>query len=106
MRDGGKGCGQGRTWPVCSKPRGNTAQGLCDLAGNVGEWVEDCYHESYQGAPNDGSAWTILCGKTRRVLRGGSWRSLPDYVRTANRHRQFPTYRNFSNGFRCARSVK
>jgi len=72
----------------------------------VGEWVEDCYHESYQGAPNDGSAWTILCGKTRRVLRGGSWRSLPDYVRTANRHRQFPTYRNFSNGFRCARSVK
>ena len=105
IRDGRKGCGRKRPWPVCSREQGNTAQGLCDMAGNVGEWVEDCYHEDYKGAPSDGAAWTTGCGQNRRVLRGGSWRSLSSYVRSANRHNQTSAYRNFSNGFRCARSV-
>jgi len=42
------------TEEVCSKPLGNIAQGLCDMAGNVSEWVEDDWHDSYIGAPSDG----------------------------------------------------
>jgi formylglycine-generating enzyme required for sulfatase activity len=68
---GGWGCGKKRTWPVCSKPRGNSRQGLCDLAGNVCEWVRDRWHGSYQGAPTDGSAW-VSGSSSLRVLRGGS----------------------------------
>jgi formylglycine-generating enzyme required for sulfatase activity len=47
--------------------------GLHDMHGNVWEWVEDCWHGSYAGAPTDGSAWTTSCSETSRVLRGGSW---------------------------------
>ena len=47
--------------------------GLHDMLGNVREWVEDCYHDSYRGAPSDGSAW-IGEGECKfRVLRGGGW---------------------------------
>ena len=57
------------------------------MHGNVWEWVEDCWHEDYSGAPVDGSAWTSGgdCGK--RVLRGGSWYDYPRYLRSANRGR-------------------
>lgn len=68
----GIGCGKKRTWPVCSKTAGNTSQGLCDMAGNVQEWTEDCWHDNYSGAPSDGSAWTKNCSSTFRVIRGGS----------------------------------
>ena len=62
----------GKTQPVKSYPA--NPWGLYDLHGNVWEWVEDCYHDSYQGAPTDGSAWTeVSC--PARVLRGGSWSS-------------------------------
>ncbi len=56
MDDGGYGCGEGHTWPVCSKPDGNTDQGLCDMSGNLKELVQDTYHDNYEGAPTDGSA--------------------------------------------------
>ena len=62
------------------------AFGLSDMLGNAWQWVEDCWNETYQGAPSDGSAWRSGdCAK--RVLRGGSWSSLPEFVRSAARGR-------------------
>jgi formylglycine-generating enzyme required for sulfatase activity len=77
--------------------------GLYNVHGNVWEWVEDCWHDSYQGAPNDGSAWTTGdC--VRRVLRGGSWVDNPGRLRAASRFRYRPNYRDFDGGFRLART--
>jgi len=73
--------------------------GLYDMHGNVWEWVEDCYHGSYSGAPSDGSAWTSgSCG--RRVLRGGSCSNNPLYMRSAYRLWHSPDLRTSDNGFR------
>ena len=96
------GCGRGSTWPVCSRPTGNTTQGLCDMAGNVSEWVQDWYHHGYDGAPTDGSAWESPAGSDR-VIRGGSWHNSAGSVRAADRHSGSPTSRRDSLGFRVAR---
>ena len=73
------------TCSVCSlSSKGNTEQGLCDMAGNVHEYVEDRYHPSYVGAPNDGSAW-VKGSKSIRVIRGGSSSSAPLELRTTSR---------------------
>ena len=82
--------------------------GLYDMLGNVWQWTQDCWNESYVGAPRDGSAWTAGdCGK--RVLRGGSWTSVPAFVRAAARSRADANGRDFdysSNaGFRVARTL-
>lgn len=58
--------------------------GLYDMAGNVSEWVEDCSHPDYLGAPTDGSAW-LTGGDCRRVIRGGSWGDPPRNLRSASR---------------------
>ena len=61
------------------------AFGLYDMAGNVNQWVQDCYHDDYNGAPIDGSAWTSEdC--SRRVVRGGSWYYSPLSLRSAIRN--------------------
>jgi formylglycine-generating enzyme required for sulfatase activity len=78
--------------------------GLHDTAGNVWEWVEDCWNESYSGAPNDGSAWTSGdCG--RRVLRGGSWVDLPEDLRSAFRNWFSTDDRLYYAGFRVATTL-
>ncbi|MFO8071436.1 MAG: formylglycine-generating enzyme family protein [Polyangia bacterium] len=101
MNDGGYGCGTDRTWSVCSKTAGNTDQGLCDMAGNVWEWVQDRYHSDYTGAPADGSAWED--SGSVRVRRGGSFVLVAYYLRAASRVVYDPSYQSAVLGFRCAR---
>jgi formylglycine-generating enzyme required for sulfatase activity len=80
------------------------AFGLRDMLGNAGEWTEDCWNDSYKGAPADGRAWVKGdCG--RRVVRGGSWSYVPDYVRSANRFRFVTEFRYYFLGFRPARTL-
>jgi len=54
---GGRGCGKNRTWEVCKKKKGNTEQDLCDMEGNVSEWVLDDLHDNYEEAPNNDQGW-------------------------------------------------
>jgi len=80
------------------------AFGLEDTLGYVWEWTEDCWNDSYDGAPSDGSAWTGGACR-RRVLRGGSWYNEPEFVRSANRNRNNTEYRIINVGFRPARTL-
>jgi formylglycine-generating enzyme required for sulfatase activity len=79
--------------------------GLYDMHGNAWEWVEDCWRNSYQGAPLDGSAWAIACPDERRVVRGGSWGYDPRSLRAAFRFRYTPVNRDNYIGFRLARTL-
>lgn len=96
------GCGQNSTAPVCSKPKGNTAQGLCDMAGNVQQWMRDTFKPSYEGAPADGSAWKAP--GLRCVLRGGSFDIAdPKLLRSDARNADDFETRLASYGIRLAR---
>jgi formylglycine-generating enzyme required for sulfatase activity len=90
-----------KTLDVGSLPK--NAFGLYDMHGNVWEWVEDCYHDSYAGAPSDGSAVGGSCNL--RVLRGGAWNYQPQYLRSAYRYATAPGVRMENAGFRVARSL-
>ena len=103
MNDRGLGCGRNSTWPVCSKPVGNTEQGLCDMAGNAWEWTQDWYHNSYNRAPDDGSAWENPAGSAR-VYRGDSWSSVGSLARASSRQGGVPGGQSGNLGFRPARS--
>jgi formylglycine-generating enzyme required for sulfatase activity len=79
--------------------------GLYDMIGNVWEWTEDCWNASYAGAPADGSAWASGdC--SQRVLRGGSWSTVPRYARSATRYRNPADFRDNLTGFRLARTLE
>ena len=100
------GCGSQwddkQTAPVGSfKPN---AFGLYGMAGNVWQWVQDCYHGDYKQAPTDGSAWTSGdC--SRRIVRGGTWFSTTRRLRSALRF-WFPTHLQFDTlGFRVGRTL-
>ncbi|MDR4469808.1 MAG: SUMF1/EgtB/PvdO family nonheme iron enzyme [Nitrospira sp.] len=94
-----------RTEPVGSKQPNRL--GLNDMSGNVWEWVEDCWHEKYDGAPPNGSAWIATNGGdcTRRVLRGGSWDNNPEYLRTLRRLSDNADFRYNSIGFRLVQEL-
>ena len=80
------------------------AWGLHDMHGNVWEWVQDCMHVNYEGAPTDGSAWTSRCFEDDSVhmLRGGSWFSHAKHLRSANRFGYVPLELMNTLGFRLA----
>ncbi len=81
--------------------------GLHEVHGNVWEWVQDCWHGNYNGAPTDGSAWMAANGGdcSRSVLRGGSWFNYPRDLRSALRLRNLRTYGSVNFGFRLARTL-
>ena len=106
-RDSDDGCDDGweRTAPVGSF-RAN-GFGLHDMAGNVSEWLADCWHDNYDGAPRDGSAWTRggACDErnVRRGTRGGAWRFTSGF-RSASRGRWRDSIKGDDLGFRVARA--
>lgn len=107
----------GRTWSIGfdkyddghwgPAPAGSfsvNAFGLHDMAGNVSEWIMDCWHQTYTRAPVDGSAW-INPGCERRVVRGGYWGSAPRAARSASRLSAGATVHGAVVGFRIARDL-
>jgi formylglycine-generating enzyme required for sulfatase activity/dienelactone hydrolase len=105
-------CDHGQTHPVGAKPP--NAFGLYDMAGNVWQWTEDCYDNSYVPAPADGRANETPSsdihandrdGKCLRVDRGGSWMFPAWLLRPATRERNPADYRNDIMGFRVARTL-
>ena len=96
------------------KPRGKSTKtctfapnafGLCDMHGNVMEWVEDIYFTSYSGALGDASARVAGGESSRRVQRGGSWIDGPRRLRAAARNYAEPVQRFPVTGFRVARNL-
>jgi len=80
------------------------AWGLYQVHGNIWEWVEDCWHDNYKGAPVDGTAWTAADVCKRRVVRGGAWDRIPQTLASAYRMSFSATYRFNMIGFRVAKS--
>lgn len=79
--------------------------GLYDMVGNVFQWVEDCLHNDYNGAPTDGSAWITGGDCTARLQRGGSWVSSPNGLLSAARGADYAITRITAVGFRVARTL-
>ena len=95
------------SWDDLTAPVGTfskNAFGLYNVHGNVHEWVEDCWNDSYAGGPTDGSAWgSENCDCEHRVLRGGCWSSRPKDLRSATRFHLDAGVKDQAIGFRVAR---
>ncbi|KLU36106.1 hypothetical protein AB595_15345 [Massilia sp. WF1] len=100
----------------CGKPWQNEAPanvgsfaanpfGLYDTSGGVWEWVADCWHNNFKGAPADARAWDAPDCRVR-VIRGGSWREGASYMVTSTRFKYDADVRHSQNGFRVARSLR
>ena len=98
-------CTDGRVFTAPVGTFGANGFGLFDVLGNVDEWVEDCWHDNYRGAPSDGRAWTSGVDCERRVLRGGSWQGGSAGLRSTNREGEFDTFSFIDAGFRVARRL-
>ncbi len=94
-----------KTLPVGGLPA--NPWGLHEMHGNVWDWLQDCWHDSYAGAPGDGSIWSEEGGGgcRRRVIRGGSWLNRPSAIRSAFRSSFFTVPRDGILGFRLARDL-
>jgi formylglycine-generating enzyme required for sulfatase activity len=82
------------------------AFGIYDMEGNVWEWVEDIWHDDYEGAPVDGSAWLQGGDATYRPVRGGSWHNETELIRAAIRDKRHRKVQFDTLGFRVARTMK
>lgn len=102
--DGPKGEYRKETTPVDHFGIAN-AFGLSDMHGNVFEWCQDYWHGDYEGAPLNGSAWTIDVESVSRVMRGGSWSHDPKNCRSAYRYYFDPDYHDDALGFRIVLSA-
>lgn len=98
------GYGDGHWGPAPVGSFRANAFGLRDLSGNVVEWVADCWHDSYRRAPDGGAAW-VNPGCRTRVIRGGSWASAPEQLRSAWRAPVEKDTTNAQIGFRVVRDL-
>ena len=108
MRGGNSSCKEcGLPWNADSPPPVGSFVanpfGFFDMNGSVWEWVQDCWHNSYKGAPTDGSAWEGPDCRAR-VIRGGSWLEGASYMLSTTRFKYDASVRQAQNGFRVARS--
>ena len=89
--------------PVATQPA--SPLGLYDVYGNVAEWLQDCHHDHYAGAPADGTAWETDCTSDYRVARGGGWYMMARACRSANRFADHPALRVNDTGLRLVRTL-
>ena len=105
LADGGDGCGKQETWPVGSKPQGETTYGAADMAGNAWEWVADWYSAThYTDATTTDPAGPKF--GTERVIRGGSAFWSATYLRASHRAKESPSSAETDIGFRCVYALK
>jgi formylglycine-generating enzyme required for sulfatase activity/class 3 adenylate cyclase len=100
-----RGCGEpyDASQPLKVGQMAPNSFGLYDMGGSVAQWTADCFHRDFVGAPADGSAW-VGGDCFTHVLKGGSWRNDPSYVRPASRDQYDMSVRYPTHGFRVARS--
>jgi len=82
------------------------AFGLYDMSGNIAEWTADCWYRNYTGLPKDGSAAPDTSATCARTVRGGSFKKVPSYVRSAHRASESVNHRDDETGFRVAKTLE
>ncbi|MFM6342595.1 MAG: formylglycine-generating enzyme family protein, partial [Dolichospermum sp.] len=103
--DGSKGVYREETTEVGSFKIANEF-GLYDMHGNVWEWCQDDWHNNYEGAPTDGSAWISNNTKSDKLLRGGCWYGNPANCRSASRNYVDAGFDRYNSGFRVVCGVR